>query len=516
MSDAHVKALLRLGRGRMGSVITPGFSKVLGTMSARSHAGFGSQRQFVMCRKQGAIARAGRGGGKSTGALARYHARSAAHPNCSAVFVAMSSERARDILYPAMLKANADWGTQIEYVSGDNAFRWPNGYRVLARGCKDVNEVNKRRGTPWVEAGWDECASINPKLLEEDIHEAVEPRLMDFDGRWFAMGTPGPIPKGYWYKLSSGSEHTYPVFAWDARHNEHMPNVMRYFANTLRRLNGIPERRLWPKAARTILDVINDPACWKLLPAGFVREYLGQWVLDLRALIYKLTAKNGYSVLPIEPDFWTIGCDLGAHSDEDPNLDHAAVAVCASHRSLPYKWIAEARKLSDITVDSLAAYLAQKLVEYPQASIHIDSASAGKIIENTFKKMGLPIQAALKGPKLRRIQLAQSAIANGDMQLHFTNCMDARSEATALVWNDKRDNHSERCDDDAWDAILMSLVPHFQELETEDKKPHKGTAEYEQAQELEEFEAALAEAMGDGEESYDLLPSWAQPWRQAA
>lgn len=449
--------------------------------------------------------------------LARFHAVSAAHPNCSSVFVAMSSERARDILFPAVMKFNDTWKCGIEDRRGDGAFVWPNGYRVLYRGCKDQNECNKRRGTPWVSAGWDECASINQKLLEYDIHECVEPRLVDFNGLWFAGGTPGPVPQGYWYRLSSGNEHAYPVFAWDARHNPWMPNVMRYFAAVLQRMQGIPDRKLWPEGAKSIMDLINDPAAWKLLPATFVREYLGQWVLDLRALIYKLTAKNSYSELPITPDYWTIGVDLGAHSEDEPDLDHAAVAVAASHSSLPYRWITEARKLSGITVDSLASYICQKLEEYPQASVHIDSASAGKIIERTFQKMGIPIQSALKGPKLRRIQLAQSAIANGNLQLHLTRCMDLRVEATALVWNDKRDNHSERCDDDAWDATLMALMPHLGDHKPDEREAPKGSEEWERQQELAEFEAMIQEAAGENDDdAFDLLPSWAQPWRQAA
>lgn len=515
MSDPHVKAVLKLGKGRMGSVMTPGWARILATMSDDGHAGFKGQRSFASCRKQGACALAGRGGGKSFGHVARFHSVSAAHPNCSSVFISMSSERSRDILFPAIWKFNELFGTQITEKRGDGIFEWPNGYRLLYRGCKDINEANKRRGTPWVMAAWDEAASINQKLLEYDIHECVEPRLVDFNGIWSVTGTPGPVPQGYWHKLSCGENPAVPMFRWDARHNPHMPNVLKYFADTLQRMNGVPERKKWPPGAKSILDLINNPECWKLLPNTFVREYLGQWVLDLRALIYKLTPKNSYSELPIRPDYWTIGVDLGAHSEEEPDLDHAAVAVACSNRSLPNIWVPECTKLSGITVDSLAAYLCQKLVEYPEASVHIDSASAGKIIETTFQKMGIPIQAAVKGPKLRRIQLIQSAIANGNFQAHQTRCMDLRSEATALVWNDKRDNHSERCFDDAFDATLMACVPHFGDYRPDTKEPPKGSEEWERAKEMEEYEQALAEAIEEAGE-FDCLPSWAQPWRQAA
>ena len=121
----------------------------------------------------------------------------------------------------------------------------------------------------------------------------------------------------------------------------------------------------------------------------------------------------------------------------------------------------------------------------------------------------------MKGPKLRRIQLVQSAIAQGNFQAHQSRCMDLRSEATALVWNDKRDNHSEKCSDDAWDSLLMAAMPHFGEHRPEPRDVPKGSEEWQRQEEMREYEEALASAMADTGE-LDCLPSWAQPWREAA
>lgn len=490
MSDPRVPALLKLGAGRMGSVSAPKWPAILQSMPPVGALAFAKDH------RQGVIALAGRGAGKSTAMAAKFHRVSAAHPNQSSVFIAISRERARDILLPAIWMLNNKYDTGIVERRGDWSVVWPNGYRLLFRGCGERSECDKRRGTPWVAAGWDECASINSSLLQYDIHDCVEPRLMDFKGQWFAGGTPGPVQHGYWYKLSSG-EAGYPVHEWDARTNPYYDNVLKFMIDALTRMGGVPERRLWPAHCTSVLDIINDPKLWHLLPATFVREYLGKWVLDLKALIYKLTPRNSYSELPIDPDFWTIGCDLGAHSPDDPDLDHAAISVCASQRSLPYIWVPESHKLSDITVESLAAHLSQLCEKYPQASVHIDSASAGKIIETSFRRMGIPIQAAIKGPKLRRIQLVQSAIANGNLQLHIRETMDLRHEATALVWDDTRTLHSERCADDAWDSLLMAAIPHFGEYKPEEVPPEVGSKEWQQAQELAEYEAALQAAIDE-------------------
>jgi len=472
----------------MGAVAAPKWPAIVASMSPIG------QRPFVEDRRPGANARAGRGAGKSYGMAARFHRPSAAHPGCSSVFVTISTERSRDILSPGIWKLNEKFDLGIVERKKDNSFVWPNGYRVLLRGCKDRNECNKRRGTPWVEAIWDEADAINPGLLEYDIHECVEPRLVDYGGTWAAGGTPGAVPHGYWYKLSSGELPHYHTHSWDARTNPHI-QALPYFLGVLGRMHGVPDRALWPKGVTSLEQILADPKHWHLLPARFVREYLGQWISDLRAIIYKLTPANSFSTLPIEPDFITLGIDLGANGPEDEDLDHAAYSVICSHSSLPFIWVAEAKRLPDITVTSLAGHLGTVLERYPGAIGFIDSASAGKIIEKTYRKMGIPIRAAEKGPKLRRIQLVQGAIAARTFQLHISQCMDARHEAVSLVWDESRSLHHPKCADDVWDAILMGALPHFGDYRPEIEPATIGSDEWLRERDREEFEQALRDAI---------------------
>jgi hypothetical protein len=488
VSDPRIGALLRLGTGRWGSVSSPKWREICASMSPAG------QRPFAEDQQQGVIARAGRGAGKSYGMAAKFHRPSAAHPGCSSVFITISVERSRDILLPGIWKLNEQFGLGITERKKDNSLVWPNGYRVLLRGCRDRSECNKRRGTPWVLAGWDECDSLNPTLLEYDIHDCVEPRLMDYDGRWFAGGTPGAVPYGYWHKLSSGESLHYPVYAWDARTNPHIP-ALAHFIGALTRMQGVPARETWPPGVDSLEQIIADPKHWHLLPARFVREYLGQWITDLRALIYRLTAANNYSELPIEPDYVTIGCDLGANGPEDEDLDHAAITVACSHSTLPFIWIPEARRLPDITVDSLAKELVRLCTRYPKATVFLDSASAGKIIEKSYRKWGVPVVGADKGPKLRRIQLAQGAVQNHTLLLHTAGTNDLRHEAVSLVWDETRTLHSPRCSDDVWDSLLYAITPHLGDHRPKAEPLKEGTLQWMQARENVEYEEALREAI---------------------
>ena len=151
MTDPRLNAFLRLGQTVGGYADTPNWSR----MMAECHE---KQRLFI---EHADIAVAGRGGGKSEGQARKFHRRSHLFPMKSSVFITLSAERSRDILLPALERLSERFNLGLREYRKANCMVWPNGYRVLFRGCKDRVEANKRRGTPWVEAGWDEPDTIN-------------------------------------------------------------------------------------------------------------------------------------------------------------------------------------------------------------------------------------------------------------------------------------------------------------------------------------------------------------------
>lgn len=492
--DPRLNAFLRFGQTIGGYADSPQWSAIMNGCHAK-------QRLFI---EHADIAVAGRGGGKSEGQARKFHRRSHLFPMKSSVFITLSAERSRDILLPALERMSERYGLGLREYRKANAMVWPNGYRVLFRGCKDRVEANKRRGTPWVEAGWDEPDTIAPNLLEYDIHECVEPRLVDFNGSWFATGTPSAVPTGYWHTLSDGKNPHYRVIEWDARENPYMPNVLAYFEKALRRMDGIPPREKWPHGV-TRLDELYCKAHMHLLPAKFVREYLGLWVMDLQSLIYRLTPRNSYSgTIPFDVTRTTIGVDLGGAESkgEREKLDRTAICVAQSTSSLPIVWVPECYTLRDVTPQNLTAELLRLLNRYPEALVEFDSAGAGVIIERGLRLSGVPVKATFKGQgkssKLGRIQTVQGAISAGHLRLHLTKTMSLREEATTLVWDDMRKDHSKKCMDDSWDALLYAVLPHIGEHEVTDPPMHQpkpGSQAERDATEAAELEEAFAEAM---------------------
>jgi hypothetical protein len=505
-----LRAAIRQGSQGGGRFIdSPSWQKVI----AGAHK---TQRAFV--EHPGiAIGEAGRGAGKSFGSAKRFHRPAANHPMGTSVFITQNVERSRDILLPALLHLDRQHGWGLREYRKANAIIWPNGYRVLFRGCKDRNECNKRRGTPWVVAGWDECDAIASNLLEYDIHECVEPRL-DFRLPWFATGTPGVLETGYWHFLCSGKNPNYKVFHWDARENPHIKDPVAYFLKALRRLLRIdPMEDLYTALVRELckrgeapdgleqatdflLDAFNH-----LLPAKFLREYLGLWAKDIAQLCYILSPRNNFAgPPPLVIEQTTIALDLGGASIDEPDLDHCAWAVAQASRLTQKIYVREARKSSDMDPTRLGMQCLQLLERYaPDGGtviVYVDSASAGKLIERHFRSMGIPVRAAIKGPKKQRILMVKGAIERGDVLFSYKETTDFRSEASVLVWNDKMTDHHEKCADDCSDALLYAVVPLLDEYEPEHEAPEPGTAEYERMIEAEEFEERYRQACAELDE----------------
>lgn len=473
------------------------------------------QLEFV---ENGDVGKAGRGAGKSTGGGAKFHRPWSANAFRSSVFVTASAERARDIMMPALDKISEVTGVRIREYGKARAAIWPNGYRLLFRGAKDVNECNKRRGTGWVRAGWDECDAIAPNLLQYDVEECVEPRLVDFAGEMFFMGTPGAVPVGYWHDISNGKNPSVRMVEWDARDNPHLKNVEQYFFKALRRMLGIDPRETildglvrtlckgeCPPTVKHARDFFR-PELQPLLPAAFRREYLGQWVDDKKALCYQLGPGNSYvGPIPFGSDpgcMVTIALDLGGASVENPHLDHCAWAVCISHPMSPDIYVPMCAKASDMTPTRLGIEALKLIEKYripgqPDPLVLVDSAGAGKLVEMQFQKMGMAVRCHIKGPKKQRIQLVQHAIGAGEMKFAYSETADLRNEAAVLTWNDTHTDHHPRLPDDCWDSLLGAAIPHLTEFDPQEDQFELSDTERLAEQEQEDYDAAFEESAAE-------------------
>ena len=207
-----------------------------------------------------------------------------------------------------------------------------NGAQIKLVGADDKREINKLRGVPRHEVGIDEGASHPVALLEQLIDRVLAPRLGDYDGTLWVVGTPGHILSGRFYDSTRpGSEISRPYedkddpqyegwVGWSFHQwsmldaAEHVPQIATAWKNALltKRRNG------WE----------DENPVWK-------REYLGLWAADDTENVFKYrphddkgkplnqyapkmlqrgSVPGGFADLPDGNWLYVYGMDMG-HSD---------------------------------------------------------------------------------------------------------------------------------------------------------------------------------------------------------
>jgi hypothetical protein len=283
------------------------------------------------------------------------------------------------------------WGALLELNRRHNLGFEPNETElVLKRGGKGMvhlsgadssKEIEKWRGTGWGEVVGDEAQNL-PAYLKTAVEDILEPALMDHNGRIALIGTPSPVPVGFFYEACHSpmwSHHHWTVFE-----NPHIPDPRAFLDKILAR-RGLSE---------------NDPAVQ--------REFFGRWVLDTDSLVFKFDRQmNVYSELPkefTEPWQHVIGVDLGFN-------DADAIAVLAFNKQSPNLWL----RAEDVSPKQTVTQLAGKLLAYvdrfkPNAIV-MDAGGLGKkIAEEISARHALPIQAAEKQRKYEYIELLNDAM----------------------------------------------------------------------------------------------------------
>jgi terminase large subunit-like protein len=442
---------------------------------------------------------AGRRGGKTVVAGARLLRGALEHPRSLSLYLALSRESARDIMWPE-LKA---WGERLgipDACFNDNSMRvtLPNGSRIVVSGTDDTRTIERFRGSKLAGVVIDECGSQPDSLLTALIVDILRPALADLKGYMWLIGTPGLVANGYWYSVS-GPERTsnVPLFHWNMLNNPHIPHAAEEMRLVL-------EENGWTAPANDCeylgidvrLDENGEP-----IPAtaGFVREWLGRWCVDVGELVYpysdalcavdelpKHNASNGF----LYPSDWRfgIGVDVGV-------VDATAISVIAVHPNDSNDYIVSTELHSTMLTNALADRLRELQLQYPGAPIVIDSGGMGKYhATDVQERYAVSLEAADKREKAAHIRIFRDRMLSGRVKVLRGKCNDAiRDEWTRLPWDKKRLLPKEGCDDHAADSVLYiwRKMRHYTSKDTADA-PQFGTKEWQAKQK--QMEAARMEA----------------------
>lgn len=358
------------------------------------------------------------------------------------LYAARTLKSAKAIMLPIFAELNARYnlGLRIRAVEGEVIE--PSGHIIRFHGLKDKTAADLLLGQRFRRVAVDEGGAFDSELLEYCITKVLQPTLFDVRGDMAIVGTPGPVPKGYFYDLvgdpnGTGAKGRWPTHGWDLRKNPHLAGDAEQNIQEILEANG-----------------------WTIEHSRFKREVLGQWVNDAGSLIYNYQGERwapvpdeGKTVLVI--DF--AGSDK-VDSNGNPTADSTAFLVGRQpHKQRPHFFLVEGFKKYGINLQQIADTAKALRSKWNVGRIVVDAGALGAGYAKTLREVfSLHVVAADKRDKRARIGLAQATLDTKTLHV----CKDASAivdEWLSLQWDLEHKDHHEACADDLSDALLYML-----------------------------------------------------------
>lgn len=318
--------------------------------------------------------------GKTFAIAAKLIAVAKAKQGCVALYITLSRIQAKRNVWEQLKAINRDWKLGGDVKEGELCIVFGES-RVFLSGAADRTEVDKFRGLPLGIVIIDEAQSF-PAYLEQLVDEVLAPALTDYSGTLALVGTPGPVPIGYFHDKATSPEWTH--HNWSVFDNPH-----------LERKSGRPTRELLADELKRRGVTESDPV--------IQREWFGRWVLDENSLVFRWdSTRNGRETR--RRDMHVLGIDLGFD-----DADALALLGWDKHSQeveLVAEWVGAKQNISALMARVKAMY-----DEYRPDAVVADTGGLGKkIAEEIANRTGIPIEAADKQRKNEHIELLNDAL----------------------------------------------------------------------------------------------------------
>lgn len=445
---------------------------------------FPEQLAFISDTENFTTAVCSRRSGKTIGCAADLVDTCLRRPGTVSLYITLSRAGAKKIIWPEIVEINRKFQLGGITNIADLSMTFPNRSVIYLSGAKDKSEIEKFRGLALALCYVDEAQAFG-KFIEELIDQVISKALYDYNGRLRVIGTPPPIPTGYFHKICHSPEWSH--HKWSMLQNP-----------WLLKKSGLTPMQLIEKDLKRKGVDINDP--------GIRRECFGEWVTDSNALVFRYNKDlNDYVELPTVKGTgnwnYIIGIDLG-FDDAD------AIAVLAYHDNLNAVFLVEEITREKQTISDLVTLIEAKISRYNPHSIVMDAGGLGKkIVESISSRFSVGIKAAEKSRKFEYIELLNDALRTGKF---FARSDGKFAGDTQLVeWDRDKSNGdrlvvSDRFHSDITDAVLYAFRESLHFLsQPELDKPRPGSVEYIQEQIVGMEEAALKMMEDKKKDEYD-------------
>lgn len=344
------------------------------------------------------------------------------HPGCSCLFIALTRESAKKILWKDVLKViNRKWKLRAKFNETDLTMTLPNGSVLYLLGVDTTeDEKEKLLGQKYAEVVIDEGASYSIDL-NQLVYGVLKPAVADYRGTIAIVGTPGNIKVGLFFELTNGKNPSKPsrwtVRGWSG-------HCWSTFDNPYMVENWKAE----------IADLIRDNPRIEETPL-YQQYYLGLWVIDESKLVYRyMPVRNDFSQLPTYAHgAWhhILAMDLGF-------TDATSFTVLAYHDHDRNLYVRESRKVAELDITAKAEHADALKKKYPIEQVVIDGSNKDAVAELN-NRHSLEAIAADKTGKADFIDIMNSEFIQARILLAEGEATQAlRDEYANLIWDEKK------------------------------------------------------------------------------
>ncbi len=388
------------------------------------------QDAFVMDKNRFCTAQTTVRAGKSTALGIKYLRMGHLYKNVMMPYIALTRDSAKNIMWPILQEVSERLKIECDFIQSSlTCVIKKTGSNIKFFGADQENFMVRLKGIKTPFAAVDEAQDFRSHL--EELVDILTARTSEYkDGQVCLTGTPGAVPKGYFYESSEGL-HGFSVHKWSLFDNPYFPGARQFVDELIR-------RKAWPKDHPTLL-----------------RDFYGQWVKDLDVLVFQYDEiRNHFTDDPNLTDF-IIGLDFGTD-------DADAIAVLGWHKHKRECYLVEEFIKNGLSVTEIVQEVDKLIKKYNPLKVVADTGANGKKIAlEISKRTGVPIHAADKARKVEHITWLNDAFRTG----LFYARRDSRfaQDCSIVEWDYdkstsdklviKDDPHSDICD-----AVLYAYV----------------------------------------------------------
>lgn len=394
------------------------------------------------------------------------------------VYITLTRLNAKRLIWPALKRLNRKYKLGFTANESELTLSSPNGSIIYLSGINSKDEIEKFRGLSIRKVYLDEAQSF-PAYVEELVDEVLGPALMDHAGDLILIGTPGPVPSGYFYDCSRSKTWSHHV--WSFFDNHHFPAL---------------------KKGRTHKDLLDE----ELERTGLTvespkiqREWFGRWVLDRNSLVYQYNPDNSHWNVMEAADFtYILGIDIGFH-------DADALAVLAWSDEHKTTYLVEEIVTPRQGITELVEQIRMLRDKYGVAKMVMDTGGLGKkIAEELASRYQISVEPADKTRKAEYIELMNDDLRTGRLKAKRESRFAQDCYKVEWDYDKSRPDRkviSDRFHSDICDAVLYAWrVSYGYASEIKPKPPKYGTKEWADA-ETERMEAEALEYFTQQEEA---------------